>query len=65
MEPNVVSDDSETKRRMLLEAGYNFQPAEDLWINALLDRQLDGGIEQSLTVQQLLGWIRVGGSRQK
>jgi hypothetical protein len=65
MEPNAVLEDGETKRRMLLEAGYDFQPADDLWINALLDRQLDGGIEQSLSVQQLLEWIKAGGSRQK
>jgi hypothetical protein len=65
MEPNVVSEDGETKRRMLVEAGYCFQPTEDLWVNEFLDRQLDGGIEHGLTVQQLLEWIKAGGARMR
>ena len=34
-------------------------------VNALLDRQLDGGIAQSLTVDQLVRWIKAGGSRMR
>jgi hypothetical protein len=49
---------------MLVEAGYDFRPADDLWINAVLDRQLDSGIE-GLTVRQLLDWIEAGDSRRK
>jgi hypothetical protein len=29
----------EARRRMLIAAGYDFHPAEDLWINALLDER--------------------------
>jgi hypothetical protein len=57
--------DTETKRRMLVDAGYDFHMADGLWINALLDRQLDGAIEQGLTVQQVVGWINAGSSRRK
>jgi hypothetical protein len=64
VEADGVDQDSETKRQMLVEAGYDFRPADDLWINASLDRQLDGGIE-GLTVQQLLDWIEAGDSRRK
>jgi hypothetical protein len=63
MIPDAV--DRQAKRRMLLEAGYTFDPADDLWVNGMLDRQLDGGIEPTLTVEQLLDWIKAGGSRQK
>jgi hypothetical protein len=35
MERDVVSEDSEKKRRMLVEAGYDFRPTEDLWVNEL------------------------------
>jgi hypothetical protein len=63
MTPDTV--DREAKRRMLVQAGYSFHPAEDLWVNELLDRQLDGGIEPSLTNKQLLDWIKAGGSRRK
>jgi hypothetical protein len=62
MNPNEVE---RTKRRMLIGAGYEFHVVHDVWVNALLDRQLDGGIAQSLTVDQLVRWIKAGGSRMR
>jgi hypothetical protein len=58
MDPNEVQ-----KRRILVGAGYEFHVVHDVWVNALLDRQLDGTIAQSLTVEQLVRWIKVGDSR--
>jgi hypothetical protein len=59
MNPNEVQREV-AKRRMLAEAGYEFHVVHDVWVNALLDRQLDGTIAQSLTVEQLVRWIKVG-----
>jgi hypothetical protein len=60
MNPNEVQ-----KRRMLVGAGYEFHTIHDVWVNAMLDRQLDGTIAQSLTVEQLVRWIKAGGSRMR
>jgi hypothetical protein len=57
------TDSEAAKRRSLVEAGYEFRPIDNLWVNALLDRQLDGGIAQGLTVEQLTAWIKAAGSR--
>jgi hypothetical protein len=64
MNPNEVQREV-AKRRMLAEAGYEFHVVHDVWVNALLDRQLDGTIAQSLTVEQLVRWIKAGGSRMR
>jgi hypothetical protein len=45
---------------MLLEAGYQFNSTDSLWINELVDRQLDAGIARGLTVRQLLDWLKAG-----
>jgi hypothetical protein len=50
---------------MLIGAGYEFHAVHDVWVNELLDRQLDGGIAQNLTVEQLIRWIEAGDSRMK
>jgi hypothetical protein len=60
MNPNEVE---RAKRRMLVGAGYDFHAVHDVWVNDLLDRQLDGTIAQSLTVEQLVRWIKAGDSR--
>ena len=51
------------KRRMLNDAGYKLHDVHDVWVNERLDRQLDGGIERGLTVEQLAKWIEAGQSR--
>jgi hypothetical protein len=67
MEEAVViqdpSDRTVTKQQMLTDAGYRFHPVDNLWIHELLDRQLDGGIEQYLTAEQIIAWIKAGASR--
>jgi hypothetical protein len=63
MDPNEV--EREAKRRMLIGAGYEFHAVHDVWVNELLDRQLDGTIAQGLTVDQLVRWINAGGSRMR
>jgi hypothetical protein len=64
MDPNAVERER-SKRRMLIGAGYEFHAVHDVWVNELLDRQLDGGIAQHLTVEQLVRWIKAGDSRMR